>query len=241
MNLKKFFSIFRRNVGMLRAVKLYSIGVNQEAIDRSELIDVLLEVCKTSFGEYPKEYDIYGPYGIRKGASVGLKAFRNKLAKFGHEKYYGLIGFTDNRFGFQLSFSHQIEKVSFSELIVWYSDKIDRKNFEDICQPLLETFNVSSGFEIDIPEDYSVSSETKIRRGWLSTSVVVSFEHKKWIKDVSEGCVRGLFRNNIFNRQQAENMKKIGIEGNFKFGELSFVEIPDENDLKRKRKLLDDM
>lgn len=114
--------LFRKK-DTFRAIKLYSIGSEQGFIDRPSLVEAILKTFETEFDELPKEYGINGPYGIRKGGSVGIEVFKNKLETKGHDKYYGLNGSTEGRFGFHILFDANLAEATYSELIVWY--KID--------------------------------------------------------------------------------------------------------------------
>ena len=83
------------------AFKFFSIGKEQDGMNRQALVESLLELFESDFGELPKEFVIHGPYGIPKGRHIGIRAFKNKLKLKGHEKYYALSGKTDSKLGLE--------------------------------------------------------------------------------------------------------------------------------------------
>jgi len=184
----------------INAIKLYCIG---EPVNREALLFRILTSLQTTFGTLPDEYDIGGPYGVKKGSTIGYQSFQNKLTRKGHEKYYALSGETGGQFGFRLLLGAHIDGLVYSELILWYASGTYTVNFLNLVEPLLGPLNASCGFDIDIPDGYSVFTETKIKRSIFgSISIKVNFEHLKWLSSIGEGGVRGLFRNNIVNNQQ---------------------------------------
>ena len=112
-----------------RTLKFYCVHAsNREAhIDRPALVDGLIAACETYFGQPPKKFDIGGPYGIRKGQPVGIRSFRNRLAKRGHEDYYALWAREEDSFGFDCSFRRLTStEYTFSELLFWFDWYLER-------------------------------------------------------------------------------------------------------------------
>lgn len=230
-------NLFAKNKTVYRAIKLYSIDSDQDKIDRAGLVEAVLTMFTHHFSGPPKEYDIHGPYGVRKGSSIGIKAFRNKLQKFGHAKYYALHGYTEELYGFDLSLGTL--RGACSELMIWYSPEHYSVDFQSIVQLLVCPLNVTSGFCIDIPDSFDIYTETKIKRGIFGgTSITVSYEHLKWLAHAKDGQVRDLFSHNICNKIQSQNLEKIGVFGTPLWGELSLVDLSDENERNKKRLLL---
>jgi hypothetical protein len=182
------------------AIKLYCLG---EPSRREVLVSQILKSLQETFDAYPAEYDINGPYGIPKGSTIGIKAFQHRLAKKGHDKYFALSGETKNRFGFRLLLGAQINETTYSELLLWYARGSRKVDFLKFVEPLLEPLNAACGFEIDIPIDYSASTETKIKKSfWGSISVEINNQHLAWVPTIRQGGTRGLFKNNIVNSEQ---------------------------------------
>ena len=229
---------FRQEKRVFRTIKLYSIAESQDGLNRAALVEALLKMCEKNFGNYPRKYDIHGPYGVRKGSTVGLSAFKKKLEKIGHEKYYALSAETEDLFGFQLLLSAKFDACTYSELIIWYSDEIAQIEFMNIVQPIQKVFNITSGYSIDIKGNYNLSTETENRQGVFGTSVKISYEHKKWLNLAHRGKVRDLFMQNILNEAQTSKLKQIGVVSEKKFGDLTFVEFNCEHELAELRKRL---
>lgn len=201
---------FKRNsVPKITAIKLYCIG---EPPNREILLSRVLTSLQESFGALPDEFDIGGAYDIKKGSSIGYRAFQNKLTKKGHEKYYSLTGETSGQFGFRLLLGAPMGGLTYSELILWYASENYEINFLQLVDPLLVPMNASCGFDIDIPNGYSVATETKIRRSIFgSISIEVNYKHLAWLSSIREGGIRGLFRNNIVDNKQLFSLPSHGI------------------------------
>lgn len=194
-------ALFRRkDAARIYAIKLYCLG---EPSDREVLVSQILLSLHDVFGAYPVEYDIGGPYGIRKGSAVGLKSFQDRLDRTGHAKYFSLSGETSQHFGFQLLLGTPSDDASYSELILWYAPERYQVDFLRLVEPLLAPLNATCGFEVDLPINYSVRTETRVKRGLFgSITVEVNNKHLAWVPSIREGGVRGLFRNNIVNGEQ---------------------------------------
>jgi hypothetical protein len=197
-----------------RVIKLYSVVNSEISIKRPTLVDKILSLFDEHWGVLPKEYDIYGPYGIRKGSSVGIKSFKNKLEQKGHEKYHGLVGYTEDVFGFNLSIDIPRDDFRYSELILWFREDDFDVKFLKVVKPLLEVMKVTCGFEIVLPVNYNVLSETKVKKGLLGGQTVkISQEHMKWLAYSMSGKIRGVYKHNIFNAQQVEVVSSSGLTG----------------------------
>jgi hypothetical protein len=217
--------LFRKK-DKFNAIKLYSIGLEQERIDRPAFIEELLKFFENKFEELPKEYVIHGPYGVRKGGSIGIKAFKNKLRTKGHEKYYALDGSTESRFGFHVSFDSILDGTTYSELIIWCKANEYQLPFEETIEELTIPFSTSCGFEIEIDEGIDVFSEGKIKKGLLGgLSIESSHEHINWIKSFDNGEFRALFKNNLFSSKQLDKLLSTNPESKHtEFGKLHFVQ-----------------
>ena len=122
-------------------------------------MDGLIAACETYFGQPPKKFDIGGPYGIRKGQPVGIRSFRNRLAKWGHEDYYALWAREEDSFGFDCSFGRLTStEYTFSELLFWYETKKHDARILDIATDLIKVFPVDYGLSL-------ISLTTTVFRG----------------------------------------------------------------------------
>ena len=218
--------MFFRKKEKFVAIKLYSIGSEQKKISRPDLVSALLSLFECEFSMLPKEYVISGPYGVRKGSSIGVKAFKNKLSSKGHEQYYGLTGDTEGKFGFKLILDCNLDPITYSELIIWYNASAFNVSFHEVVKKLSDPFSISCGYEIDIIEGIDIFTENKIKKSWFGEiSVKVSYEHLNWIKRFEYGDVRDVFESNLLTEKQLK--KALSIEADLsytKYGKLYFVE-----------------
>lgn len=189
------------------AIKLYSIGDDQNAIQREELVDSILAVFENIFKEFPEDYDINGPYKIKKGTTVKLNTFKKRLHDFGHDKYYAYYGHTEGRLGFDVNLSAKTNNtLTYTELIIWYDSHLWDIHFREIVSMLMKPLSLSCGYLIDIDEGYYIPTESKINKSFSGvTSIKVSFGHKQWINHFQHGEVRALFKENIWTEKQLHN------------------------------------
>lgn len=99
------------------AIKLYSIGKDQEFLNRPVLVEAILDVFQNILNEMPQNFDISGPYGISKGRTVGIESFKSKLQQKCHEKYYAFMGCTENCLGFHALFDANRPNTTYTEII----------------------------------------------------------------------------------------------------------------------------
>jgi hypothetical protein len=184
------------------AVKIYSIGNDQERINRPDLVEAILYIFEDHLNELPQIYDIHGPYGIPKGKGVGIRGFKNKIEQKGHDKYYGLWGQTEKILGFNLLLGARIGDSNYSELILWYRKELFYPVFEDLVKILKDPFNASCAFQMDFEEGFDIFSESKIKSGIFGVSVEVNSRHKKWIESFESGGYRDIFEKNLFTESQ---------------------------------------
>ncbi len=231
-------NLFRKNEKFFRAIKLYSIDQDQGSIDRPLLIVSILKLLKGAFGDYPNEYDIHGPYGIKKGATVDLITFQRKLSKKGHSKYYALNGYTEGKFAFNVVFDAKLRSSTYSELIIWYSLECYTLDFRRAVECLIRPFSTTSGFELDISQSYNVVTETQIKKGILGgITVEVNSKHREWLLNASKGQVRDLFVKNLWNDNQISHIKSLGIEfSSYSIQGLHLVEFNDPNKVNIEKK-----
>jgi hypothetical protein len=200
----------RNRLPKITAIKLYSIG---EPENRELLLSRILSALQETFGALPEEFDISGPYGIRKGSSVGYRVFQNKLKKIGHEKYYALSAENNGQFGFNLLLGAHIAALSYTELVLWYASESYLVDFLKFVEPILGPLNAASGFDIEIADGHSINTEAKIKKSIFgSISIRVGHEHLAWLSSIREGAIRGLFRNNIVNNEQLLVLATQGIK-----------------------------
>jgi hypothetical protein len=201
----------------LRGLKLYSVSPigRPRALDRAALIEGLLSGCELFFGSAPSKFDIYGPYGIKKGQGVGIKAFRNKLAKRGHEDYYGFSGGIGEPAGFwYFSMDQKDGKSGWDHLVVWFDLRTKRVEVLDLAQAVMRCFPANYGYVKDFPADCLVPSESRPRRTLFGLSYVGDPEYAHWtsrIPLVLEGKVRNIYRYNLLNSAQAHWLQSLGL------------------------------
>lgn len=209
MALMRFFK--KKAPPSFTAIKLYCLG---EPKNREVLVSAILKSIERSFDALPIEYDIDGPYGINKGAAIGLQAFQNKLSKKGHDKYHGIWAQTSGKFGFNLLLGALLERSnhsSYSELIIWYASDSYVIDFLELVKPILEPFNTVCGFDIEIPANQNVFTETEIKKSFFGISAEVNNKHRSWVSSIPSGTVRGIYKNNIVNSQQLAELSPNGI------------------------------
>lgn len=199
--------LFNKNKKKYRAIKLYSLFADQDGIDRNALVASTLRIFETLFHEMPDEFDISGPYGIKKGTAVKLSTFKSKLEKVGHEKYYGLEGVTEGKFGFSLLLNAKLERGTYTELIVWYSKDDWTIDFKEVVIIVMGALSLSSGYEIEIDEGFDIRTENKIKRGLFGgLSLKLSYEYLQWILGEVDGGIRAVYEHNVWNEKQLQHV-----------------------------------
>jgi hypothetical protein len=174
----------------------------------------------------PLDYDIHGPYGIKKGSSVKLKTFKNRLEKIGHEKYYALDGGTDGRLGFNILLDAKLKDTTYTELIIWYAkDAFDIK-FTDIVNRVIVPLSLSTGYEIEINDGFNIQTENKIKKGFLGgISLKITYDHLQWLLGCESGVIRDIFKKNIWSESQLKNVMLSGRVIKYEqIGNLYYVE-----------------
>ncbi|WP_462169733.1 hypothetical protein [Pseudoalteromonas xiamenensis] len=217
--------MFFRKKNKVTAIKLYSIEDNQVGISRPELIDSVFKAFEEQFSEIPVSYVIHGPYGIRKGGSVGIKAFKSKLNAKNHEKYYALTGKTEGKLGFNLLLDAILENQTYSELIIWWYTDCYTPSFEDVVKAVSPFYPISSGFELQFDDSYDTFSESKIKKGFFGgASTYITYDRLKWIVNYESGDLRAVFGKNILSEAQLKRARVL--DGNIQseqVGEKYFV------------------
>ena len=201
--------LFDKQKSKFRVVKLYSIGRDQDEIDRPKLVESILRLFEKNFNEFPENYDIHGAYGIAKGSSVQLKTFLKKLDNKGHEKYYALSGDTVGKLGFKVLFGAKYKNIDYSELLIWYPKEIETVSLKTIVKNLIEAFSLSTAYEITLNENIDILTENKIKKSLFgNNNLEITYNHMKWISYFKEGGYRAIYENNMFSGKQLENAKK---------------------------------
>ena len=231
-----FGRLRRRPVFVLRALKLYSVSPlgNPRRIDRAALVEGLLSSCEQFFGSAPTKFDIHGPYGISKGRSVGIKAFRNKLAKRGHADYYGLEGGLGEPFGFSCVFVPERDAQSGCDhLLVWFNVQTHAANVLDLAKRLMRFFPANYGYVDDFPADYVLQVESRPKWALFGTSLKENPEHSRWrlrTHIVLEGRVRDIYRCNLLNVMQADALRSLAFPDPVPFvNDVSLLEFTDDD------------
>lgn len=192
-------------------IKLYLIDSTISNNAKAQLLETLLSYFENQFGEMPEEYVIHGPYGVPKGSTVGLRAFRNKLKIKGHDKYYGLNGSTQNKFGFSLSVDCHWREQAYSELIIWGITELHPPSFEEIVKRVFRHFPVTSGYEMQSDNTHDFIYETKMKKSLFGTlSSELNYEHLDWIASFESGSIRKLYKKNLLTKAQLELIEELG-------------------------------
>jgi hypothetical protein len=200
----------------MRVIKLYSVWPIDEpkVLDRPALVEGLLSTCEQFFGSMPETFDMHGPYGISKGKSVGLAAFRNKLAKRGHDAYYALNGECESSFGFSCLLRAKTDaRHLYDELLVWFTTERHAVQILDLAERLVRLFPTDYGFVADFPSDYDLSMEGRRNKTLSGYTLSEDPEHSRWrgaIATVLEGKIRKLYRYNFLNPRQVEALLSLG-------------------------------
>jgi hypothetical protein len=235
----------RRDESKVRALKLYSVWLPaaRPAIDRPVLVETILGLCQALFGNLPAKFDIHGPYGIRKGQSVGIKAFRSKLQRRGHDDYYALDGSTPGSFGFGCLFDAKTGTDHlYTELVFWYLLTGEDVDVVALVSRLSAVFPTDYGYAIDLPSDYIVSAEAKLRRTLAGVGLRQNeelFEWRRRIGGILQGEVRSVYPYNFLNDAQAERLRTVGLPQAAALGgtDLSVLALPEPHALEDALKL----
>ena len=157
----------------------------------------------------PEKFDINGPYGIAKGRTVGIEAFKNKLHQKGHEKYFALFGLTEKRLGFHALFDANRPNTTYTEIIFWYKKGLYSVSFKDLAQIVIGPLSASCAFQFDFVEGLDIFVESKIKNGFFGISVKVNSTHKECIDKYENGGYRDIFAVNLFNSTQYSTVTKM--------------------------------
>ncbi|MDP5138638.1 hypothetical protein [Rheinheimera baltica] len=194
--------MFLKKKDEFTAIKLYSIGKDQGLIDRPALVEAILDVFESMLEEMPKNFDIDGPYGISKGRTVGIDSFKNKLHQKGHEKYYALMGRTENRLGFHALFEANRPNTTYSEIIFWFKKNSYTVPFKELIQRVIDPLSASCAFQFDFVEGFDIFAESKIKKGFFGVSVEVNSATTQWIDQYESGGYRDIFAFNLLSEEQ---------------------------------------
>ena len=208
--------MFFKKKEKFKVIKVYVLDEDQETIERAMLVNSILNLFESNL-ETPKDFDIGGPYGIRKGASCGVKAFKNKLEKKGHNDYYALSGITENDLGFEFLVDAIYKAHKYSELIIWFNPKKFELSFEMLIRKFLVNCKISYAYEIELDSGFSIKSETKIKKGIFGgLSVTSSYENIKWIENFTVGEYREIYKWNFMSFAQLSKARKTSAKLNVK-------------------------
>jgi hypothetical protein len=199
-------------------LKLYSsISVDRQVtVDRQILVDTLVQTFEKYFGEAADSFDIHGPYGIRKGQTVGLKRFKTLLQSKGYDKFYALTitNKTNSKCIEFLDTSDDLErKVSTSgyrELIIGHQILEQQSDFVKVANEIYEVFKFDYGYITYLPENFDLLTEAKIMKGLLTSGTSVSVSDLRWrsqIQLILEGKLKDIYDVNILNARQFENIR----------------------------------
>jgi hypothetical protein len=223
----------------LRALRLYSVAPigKPRRLDRAELVEGLLSACEKSFGSTPRRFDIYGPYGISKGRGVGIKAFRNKLAKRGHADYYGLEGGIGEPFGFWCFFMPERNgQAGWDEVVLWFDFRTHGIDVPPLAKTIIRFFPANYGYVKEFPADCLVPSESRPKKTFMGVTFVGDPEYESWrsrIPTVLDGKVRNIYRCNLLNAAQSHSLQSFGFPKAVPFaGDVGVLEFADDEAFK---------
>lgn len=199
-------------------LKLYSaMSVDRQVtVDRQILVDSLVQTFEKYFGEAADCLDIHGPYGIRKGQTVGIKRFKTLLQSKGYDKFHGLT-ITNKSYSKCIEFldtsdnlERKVSTYGYRELIIGHQTLEQQSDFVKVANEIYEVFKFDYGYITYLPDNFDLSTETKIRKGFLTSGVSVSVSDLKWrsqIHLILEGKLKDIYDVNILNAKQFENIK----------------------------------
>ena len=199
-------------------LKLYSsISVDRQVtVDRRILVDSLVQTFEKYFGEAADSFDIHGPYGIRKGQTVGLKRFKTLLQSKGYDKFYGLT-ITNKSYSKCIEFldtsdnlERKVSTYGYRELIIGHQILEQQLDLVKVANEIYEVFKFDYGYITYLPDNFDLLSETRIKKGLLSSEVEVSASDLNWrsqIHLVLKGKLKDIYDVNILNSKQVENIK----------------------------------
>jgi len=202
----------QRFVQTIRLFVLQTDG--RAALDRPRMLAALLQAWQEAIGHPPDELDIYGPYGIAKGSTVGLKAFHTKLRDKGHAKYDGYSG-GFQRSGFIVTFFRSPPYgTNFVEIVLWFDNddlKVDAVNFVDKLACEVE---IDYGFVTQLGDNLCPRSEAEIKRGIFGgMSIQVGTNSlSRWhqqVETILDGAVRDIYPQNFLNDRQLDRLRQL--------------------------------
>jgi hypothetical protein len=178
----------------------------------------LLTVFENSYGQLPELLDIGGPYGIKKGKPVGLKRFNNLLKTEGYEKFYAMtmsdknnnvwIHFLDN--------AHELDNkgwpFGYQELIIGHKKPTFSIDLLRVADDIFEVFKFDYGYITQLPDNYDLMNESKIR----NTLGMIASGHSKtdltWRNNTNKvliGDLKNVYAINLLNDKQADRIKSM--------------------------------
>lgn len=231
-------------------LKLYSpISVDRQVtIDRQILVDRLVQTFEKYFGEAPDSFDIHGPYGILKGQNVGLKRFKTLLQSKGYDKFHGLTitNKSNSKCIEFLDTSDNLERkgwtYGYQELIIGHQILEHKSDLVKVANEIYEVFKFDYGYITYLPDNFDLSSESKIKKGILTSGTSVSVSDLTWrsqIQLVLEGKLKDIYEVNILNSKQVENIKSSVVDVKYLNRQL-YTWTVDKNEIGNFKLLLKD-
>lgn len=239
------FSLLRKK-SPLTTLRLYVLqGLDKDRIQRPELLEGVLAAWKGATGTLPADFDIYGPYGIAKGRSVGLTTFLAKLQKKGHSAYSGYSGVDDGSGGLHMSFFETPPySAAFVEVVLWLYAPIAIDAAIEMVRQIRAVHQIDYGYLTELPSDHDPVSEARIKRGILGgTSVSVGNNSlSKWyqqIQALNHGCVRDIYSLNFLNAKQVGQIDNSTILDSIEAtADMYVLQLEDPSERRRVRELL---
>ena len=206
---------FKKSQTPTLAIRLTSLAAPARAeVDRPALLDVLLSVWRDHVGNMPEWFDIFGPYGIVKGQSIGLNAFMSKLKKRGHTDYDGYVAMNEQHGGFCVSFFKTPPyEAGFCEIVLWFRPAVKGIDVVEVVRQIAAVVPVDYGYSNELRKDQDPVTESMRRRGLLGgiTTDVGTNSLSQWhrkVRTVADGSLRDVYRINFLNRRQIERLRE---------------------------------
>jgi hypothetical protein len=204
-------------------LKLYSSISNDKpsSIQRERLVDTLLANFESCYGQGPDLLDIHGPYGVQKGRPIGVKRFKNLLQTKGFEKFYGLtmanknheihVNFLDN--------AHELHikgwPFGYQELIIGHKKPAYSCDLLKVARDIHEVFKFDYGYITQLPDNYDLASESRIRNTLGMISSDDSPTDRIWRKNTNKiltGDIKDVYPTNLLNDRQADKINHMNFD-----------------------------
>jgi hypothetical protein len=209
-----------RNKTQWEVLKIF-VSVSKDrstSLDRVKLVDKLLATFEESYGQLPELLDIGGPYGIKKGKPVGVKRFNNLLRTKGYEKFYALT-MSDKKANAWIHFldnAHELDTKNwpfgYQELIIGHKKPTYSSDLLRVANDIFEVFKFDYGYITQLPDNYDLINESRIRNMLGMITSGHSKEDWTWRNNTNKvltGDIKDVYVINLLNDKQANKIKSM--------------------------------